>query len=292
MQRTLSILTLLVSSTALTPTHSTVANALQSRLLSLPPEIRNRIWEYALDGGTLHVGFNYSRTLSESRTIQPYSVGVWICQAKISDHEAAATIRHGSHATEIAGHVSRHSACATYPQPADAFRQYSVALLGTCRQKHSEAALLPFKLNNFSFDGFDGRAMRIFVKRLMVVQQKSILRITLAPSFSMRYSHDPLKPLAGLQDATIFHEQPSREWAGSAVVPTNGLRNVVHMFRSAQLAHATVCIYSRKRTTIQGQRLPSMSDPVLYGPLYQEMEAKLLKQESGVDEAASKAGSV
>ncbi|KAK5164684.1 uncharacterized protein LTR77_009890 [Saxophila tyrrhenica] len=117
-------------------------------LLTLPPEIRNRIWEFALSEGILHAGCGPE---------WPAPVGMLICNAQRGEDDAMQTVKYGETTADVESYDQRHSRCTdggrwvTLNTPPDIRRRYSVALLETCRQVHSEAALLPFELNTFVF---------------------------------------------------------------------------------------------------------------------------------------------
>ncbi|KAK0365200.1 hypothetical protein LTR91_012572 [Friedmanniomyces endolithicus] len=152
------------------------ANAVNSPLLRLPPEIRNRIWYFALGGRTIHIcSFNL-----KGRHHRVYSV----CQVPgIDDEFAKQIVRHNQLSGEAeifeerdkrhgACHISRAMATTEYAS------QSSLNVLRTCRQVHVEGALIPFKLNDFDF--FDFGDVARFLQSLFQEQAHAIEAITLS----------------------------------------------------------------------------------------------------------------
>lgn len=230
---------------------STNLNALQSPLLSLPPELRTTIWELVLGEEILHVCSDPRKVPnSMRRSGDSYHIGVYVCTAKINDHHALATLRHGPETMDsgVKTYEDRHMACMPPPRygcPHEkSVRHYSVALLQTCRQVHSEAALLPFDVNNFSFSGHDKlKTAHDFSARLMTSQQESIRSMTLGPTlWTSRPAPigKPLQNLPALQSVTIFQEASHTHGAGAS---REASEPIVDMLKLMKLRRAAVCFY-------------------------------------------------
>lgn len=115
------------------------------------------------------------------------------------DDEAANDIRIGETVSQVPSYETKHSACTLSSgwlgrvdvsrsshegdRTRKAPHQYSVAILGTCKKVHSEAALLPFTLNSFSFDHLQG--LTGFVERLMFIQQAAGKSIIIHPGMAV-----------------------------------------------------------------------------------------------------------
>jgi hypothetical protein len=98
---------------------SAKANAVQSPLLSLPPEIRNEIWEYAVGHHQIDI-HNYSR-------IQRWDIKL----------------------THISRPLNKG------PNASSSFVAPTFAVHKVCRQMYAEASAMIYTLNNFGFDNFD-----------------------------------------------------------------------------------------------------------------------------------------
>ncbi|TKA34578.1 hypothetical protein B0A54_13634 [Friedmanniomyces endolithicus] len=153
------------------------ANAANSPLLKLTPEIRNRIWHHMLGGRTIHV---FSNSFLGYRHLS-YTV----CQLPHKDEEAARKIvRHNElsgGADDFDPYDKRHAVCDADWDPAAKYSRLSLNVLRSCRQVHEEGALLPFKLNDFSFDSFDD--LTPFLQSLFQAQVRAIEVITLGCRF-------------------------------------------------------------------------------------------------------------
>lgn len=202
-------------------------------------------------------------------------------------------LRHGVTTTEpeLADCRSRHAACfpdAHNEKPGTGYR-YTVALLETCREVHSEAALIPFKINNFTFDRCIGAStLHHFVARLMATQQKSIRSITLGPGawFGRKPNLKLFQKQPALQNIPVF-EQLRRGLAGTATDPSDiqlwmsreRFQLLAAMLKSMSLNCVTVCISEtwvaeRPRSpTYTPPRSASTADNV---SLSEDMEKKLM----------------
>lgn len=169
---------------------------------------------------------------------QSTRVTVHVCQADVTDHDAAIALRFGTDKgqKEIQSYQQRHKNCTPAYGP-----WYSPsALLMTCVQVHSEAALLPFTVNNFSFArSYD---LQQFPGRLRVAQQKSISSIVIGHLTSPG-GPNHLQRLTGVQDVTIFAERYGQELAQIKDIVAPRLPS----FNSPRLTKAVVCVGSPKR---------------------------------------------
>lgn len=150
-------------------------NAIKSPLLALPPEVRNRIFEYVLGcGETVHIWISPLDTA--------LSVRHSICNADIDEESAARTIKCLDDATSPHGFAHRHATCQTYTshsQGSDSLHAavLSVNFLATCRQVHRETALLAFEKNTFAFK--DDHALRHFLNTIIPAQAHAVRSVVL-----------------------------------------------------------------------------------------------------------------
>lgn len=134
-----------------------------SPLLSLPPEIRNRIYVYVLGGNDLHVNIGNHGYCGGGVKMK---LKITICTAVVDEESAATMIRDGEEDTEIADWHDRHHFCKVSSSQVP----YCVSLLRTCSQVHSEAALVPFQKNRFIFE--IAEALQSFLRRIMYIQRR------------------------------------------------------------------------------------------------------------------------
>ena len=109
--------------------HSMHLNASTSPLLSLPPELRLRIYDFAIGGRHIWIG------KIPSKSIPPYLP----TDREHNDPEEA----EAQHFGERLFHVSMSD------RPTGGLH---LGLLRLCRQVYTETALLPYSLNKFFFD--------------------------------------------------------------------------------------------------------------------------------------------
>ncbi|KAK4556803.1 hypothetical protein LTR86_006374 [Recurvomyces mirabilis] len=129
----------------------------RSRLMQLPPEIRNRIWKFALAGNLIHImGVRLNGRFSTSRVrhavcniphpaLHSGSEDGRISTAYIVEHITCQTSMLEQKVTSInapRGKKGRES-------PNE--RRLNLGLLQTCRQIHTEASLIPYSDNTFVF---------------------------------------------------------------------------------------------------------------------------------------------
>ncbi|KAF2468273.1 uncharacterized protein BDR25DRAFT_316388 [Lindgomyces ingoldianus] len=102
----------------------TKENSLKSPLLRMPPEIRNKIFGYVLGGHDIKIQVEKNKYILETRQ---WSHDIW--------------------------HVARPLDSPQNCDPSPYSVKPNFQLLRVCRQIYNEAAVLPYKLNNFSFAG-------------------------------------------------------------------------------------------------------------------------------------------
>lgn len=261
-----------------------------SPLLSLPPEIRNRIYGYVLGGNELHVNI-----VRQSRTTKRIKLEITICTAVIDEESAAIMIRHEEGDTEISDWHDRHHGCGVPGSKVS----YSVALLKTCAQIHSETALLPFQMNTFIFNITE--AFQTFHRKLMPIQRKAIRYMSLETGY-FREHRGPmipgalrwLKRMTGLKRIVLFEQF----LAYSIVDFTSGAKDVIRddlygwltYLGSSNLDSATICFYPGALASLHGQRyyyftsvfsdlLPSAPSRIAYcNEVCEEVERMLLQK--------------
>jgi len=121
-------------------------NEQKSPLLKFPPEIRSRIFKYAMGGNTLHI--NYHQRVFMTRLCQHPSDYDKVDYRLVMD-------QHSNVRDDIDGHAPKHGTCLSPSCKSEAGSKISLNLLLTCRLFYHEACLLPFKYNRFVFDARD-----------------------------------------------------------------------------------------------------------------------------------------
>ncbi|KAM3417735.1 hypothetical protein BST61_g5968 [Cercospora zeina] len=183
-----------------------------SKLLSLPPEIRNQIYALVFGGDTRKV-----RVLSKRGHSPGLDVRRCTCnlseQQMIQDSETTGDLKifpdffHG----ENEEHTDYHICCRVRQDDC-----LNLALLRVCRQIHAEAALLPYSINEFIIDTIRD-TFTLFTSALAPAQQKVIKRIALVgdslPSIQMRHC----KNLVAVKSLSLR----VRPWTSSAFALEN-----------------------------------------------------------------------
>ncbi|KAM0713751.1 hypothetical protein Q7P37_010713 [Cladosporium fusiforme] len=144
-------------------------NATNSRLLTLPPELRNKIYRLVLGDNTIHV---YDTIDGPVRST--------FCCSRFNDDEYG-RVGGASPDREEHSYQSCHSkACSTdlshFLRQSPRSRIH-LGILATCSQIYAEAALIPFAYNAFSF--CNDRDLVVFMSRLVPSQYQSIRAICL-----------------------------------------------------------------------------------------------------------------
>lgn len=172
--------------------------------MELPPEIRNRIYEYILSSGGIHiegVAFDVGRGHVASNTPEPNSLRLWwfthtLCcprnpEAKGEDEAYAATLN--SNIQSCPTYNRRHSLCLHILQSLKRAHKrrldgklgnrrphgstVNLNILYTCRKIHREAALMPYALNTFAFH--NGRELDAFINTLSARQAAALSSLQL-----------------------------------------------------------------------------------------------------------------
>ena len=108
--------------------------------LSLPSEMRERIYEILLGSLTIHVGEPGGNGL-----LSNYK-GVFCCEAPISDEEAFARSSSTEPQLEVDTVEERHEPCVHVPGSVA-----SLNILSVCKQTHKEATQIFYSTNIFTF---------------------------------------------------------------------------------------------------------------------------------------------
>ncbi|KAK3614087.1 hypothetical protein LTR22_027897 [Elasticomyces elasticus] len=143
----------------------TESNALVSKLLGLPPEIRNRIWCYVLGGRTVHI-------LLRAHLRDTYILDHTCCKSHEDTLDVITNIRRADTLTEMQDYETTHDASCWGP----ARERLNLGVLSVCRQIHQEAALLPYQENTFVVAI---SALRDFLSSLMPAQSNAITSLVL-----------------------------------------------------------------------------------------------------------------
>lgn len=154
---------------------STSRNVLESQLLLLPPEIRNRVFNYVFRGKTVHVVLVYSYDERAYRTMHHLCKMVEECTPKYRRCEQRAYDPDGILVELSTAYRDEHDEAGCqfdHSGAAPDQDRISLELLKTCRQIHKEAAVMAFLHNTFTCNSiFD---LSSFLKRLFPVQQRAI----------------------------------------------------------------------------------------------------------------------
>lgn len=264
-----------------------------SPLLTLPPEIRNRIYGYVLGGKDLHVEISYDTRYA---TVAKQKIEITICSAPTSDDVAATEIRNTEDGIELSDWHERHQQCGVHNRSAgrEAARSrgdplpvlYSVALLQTCSQIHSEAALLPFQINNFLFQC--SAAFYAFEKKLMPVQQTAIASLSFegrglgGPGSGKYPVLNVMREFIGLKKLIVFEQAAWRrdERPEPLLNIRRRLEATLKVFKGLPLQTVRICIHCRRGITWIAPggyaRVSAQSDPPLFNGLCEELETMLL----------------
>lgn len=228
-------------------------------------------------------------------------IEVTICSAATDDDSAAAEIRNADDSIEISDWFERHQQCAVHhdsrvdreaarsrgdPSPVP----FSVALLQTCSQIHSEAALLPFQTNKYLFRS--QTAFYAFDKILMPVQKRAIAALSfegegLRGPGSSRYAElTVIKNFTGLKKLIVFNIE-----AWPYLPDFQAIKNMrshfgarLEVFKPLSLETASICIHRRRgyNQPLNPGTSPARADPAMFNDLSQELETMLIADpESG-----------
>lgn len=154
---------------------SAQVNSTQSSLLSLTPEIRNRIYGLVLGRNTIHVCRDRYYDNDLGRMVN--TTGHSLCCADTPDEEAVQAIRHTEEEFEVQSYEERHRQCSLRAEDRAGRHRIDLSILQTCSQIHREAALVPFLSNTFAAEWGSSE----FFKRLAPIQCRSVT--------SMSYHH-------------------------------------------------------------------------------------------------------
>jgi hypothetical protein len=139
-------------------------NAQESPLLRMPPEVRNKIYEYTLGGNALHIFRNPNQpSMSTTRLGCKACVSPCRCSVRITAFLVSHNDRHRLH----------HHVCYT-----NVFGyRLDLSLLHSCSQIYMEASLLPFTQNHFIFG--ETKLFPLFTSKLALAQAVAITSLSL-----------------------------------------------------------------------------------------------------------------
>ncbi|KAL2267875.1 hypothetical protein VTJ83DRAFT_5152 [Remersonia thermophila] len=135
-----------------------------SPLLRLPPELRNRIYELVLDVGQIHVCFKrweHKARIRNGQRCYETSEGGFYCRILDRDQNPW-----------------RDPRSKKKPSPDKPDGPRGMTLLSpVCRQLHHETALLPFRLNAWSFDSLHTMDRYLLKEKRLPLPQRRALRL-------------------------------------------------------------------------------------------------------------------
>ena len=158
-------------------------NASGSRFLQLPPEIRNRIYRFALGGQVIHVNDSYGSHNGK--------LNVKVCK---SPEDVETTGKEYASDDSMTAFHKQHRACTWKSTHSDPDRGLSLQLLRVSRLIYNEAVLVVFASNTWYINANRG-ALQEFMAKLMPCQKRAIQRLELY--CPLDWSYDIL-PKAGL----------------------------------------------------------------------------------------------
>ncbi|KAK4504640.1 hypothetical protein PRZ48_002601 [Zasmidium cellare] len=186
----------------------TSSNDSTSRLLKLPPEIRNRIYHFLLGGHDVHVNLAQS------------SNWLYICQAPTKEDEVFEQHKTTQTAPRF---LHQHSACEPAVEHHPLSEAISLPVLRTCRKIHHEASLMPFSSNTFIIR--DLSRLSRFIQRLTPVQQRAVQHLEFItteperpPATTTAFRFEDYTGIRHLrvrmEIMRAVHEDALEEWAG------------------------------------------------------------------------------
>ncbi|KAK4632230.1 hypothetical protein CLAFUW4_02790 [Fulvia fulva] len=150
-------------------------NSTQSRLLKLPSEIRNHIFQLVFGSNTIHV---YSKNKSSLKLSSSRQLIRAICANESTEDEDAEAIGSSHETQEQLGYHERHSKCKHYMHATGCKSKntMNLQLLGVCRQIHEEVALMPYEQSTFSFAWI--LDLEAFLEHLIPTQLSAVQKLT------------------------------------------------------------------------------------------------------------------
>ncbi|KAK3631017.1 hypothetical protein LTR56_015982 [Elasticomyces elasticus] len=178
-------------------------NATASPLLSLPPEIRTRIWRSLLSGHTIHID------ASAIDKVQHH-----VCKNTISDYELAQNLKADKDTIRFQTYQDHHAGCKPTnhnDNEGKAESRLHLNVLRACRQIHQEAAILPYAENVFAFASNDD--LDFFLDTIIVEQARALQRLVVTRLGQKCTNYDPPicpkyleSKLQSLEELTAFFE--------------------------------------------------------------------------------------
>ncbi|KAK4957651.1 hypothetical protein LTR10_005618 [Elasticomyces elasticus] len=228
-------------------------NANDSPLLSLPPEIRTRIWRSLLSGHTVHVD------ASDIDKVQHY-----VCKNMISDHELAQTEKADKATMHFRAYQNHHMRCRPanqYVVEDKAVSRLHLNALRTCRQIHQEAAILPYAENVLAFAS--NNSLDYFLDTVVLEQARALQRIVIArsdqgsydPPLDVKFLKSKLQNLEELIAFVVFSGgATARHFSSEQYVRDLEARNLL-AFDGVLIKQVTVAAYN----IYKNENLPDMS---------------------------------
>lgn len=206
-------------------------------LLSLPVHLRNTILQFVMGSRTIHIN------------ARPQNLRVSICSATENDEQAIQLFKDSRHQQLPHHYQVRHARCWSRNDN-NRRLQRSLALLSVCRQLYTEAALLPFSMNEFAFDGSNSHSHDMFLDRLSPLQRRSIRRLNFGPQiFYLQSPFDLLAKLPGLREIVLFLRHDICELLGGDDLSGERRKWLIEQSRGIQckaLLAIHVCISSNE----------------------------------------------
>ena len=170
-------------------------NAQNSRLLSLPAEIRNRIYVYVLGGRDVHIHGVHKRNVDSPDFTHS------LCTTMVSDGDIMARVKAPGGSVVWATYEHRHLVC--HQRHSEGHERLCLSILQTCSQIYIEAALIPFATNTFAVRPL--QLLDHLVIRLNPTQSRAIRTISTADTNPF-YNLASIKALSGVRELVLFNE--------------------------------------------------------------------------------------
>ena len=250
------------------------ANARQSPLLRLSPEIRNRIYKLVLGGHEIHISAG-CETLRSS-----------ICVLTHVDAETSDDSSGESRGSWLDYNLHEHCCPPSYRQRGTERIKLDVSLLQVCKQIHEEAALLPFASNTFLLQSISQLAW--FSEHLLSAQRSAVTSIVLdnddlmfVPAYWRRSSQAEKARLRRLTGVKKLRFNIENYWGQSPSIKelNSGLARWLEVLPLRSIDGATVRIRA-PRSLDQENEGPTQAVPEAYADWCLEAEKTILQKQN------------
>jgi hypothetical protein len=193
--------------------------------LSLPPEIRSRIYDYVFYVGVIHVTHELNQDIGIDQS-PGYGLSLCLGQEVFETPTSRFSLSARRNQDEIPEYsilplcMEAHRDCiSTEHEPLQ--KHLRLDLLQTCRQIYHEAVLKPLSINTFHHycdsEYFPGRQLQSLLKSLVPTQVRAIKHLRLVCGRANFLRHTTVQQLKGLENLAI-----QISWSGYLCSDFNG----------------------------------------------------------------------